>query len=666
MKYRFKMALLSSALLLVGCAGKKDAQSEFKYTVDQFADIKVIRYTVPGWDDLTFNQKAYAYHLAEAAKWGWDIHWDQNCAGNLRLRHAISTILGNYSGDRSCEDWKAFEEYAKRVYFACGIHHHYSEDKFFPACPEEYFQSLLDACGIGAEGTDLLPYCYDPELFPQRRCTAPVKDIVAESGVNFYEGVTRAEVEAYYASIMDPEDKTPIAYGLNTKVVKENGKVVEKAWRIGGIYDAPIRKICGELAAAAEFADSETQKKQLALLIEYYTTGDLRTWDAFNVEWVGDNGSLVDFVNGFVEDYDDPLGRKGAWEGHVNIKDVKASERSVTMSRNAQWFEDNAPIDPRFKKSEVKGVTAKVIDAVCLGGDAYPSTPIGINLPNADWIRRDHGSKSVTIANISHAYDYSANEQPASLLTEFAWSEEEIARSKQYGSIASEIHTDLHECLGHGSGQLLPGVSSTAMGEFSSTLEEARADLFGLYYAADPKMVELGIMPSKDAYKAEYDSFIRNGIMVQFNRIEFGRQNTEAHMQDRKLIAEWAYENGREAGVIERKVRDSKTYFVINDYDALRGLFGKLLAEIQRIKSEGDYEAGKALVEKYAVNIDPDLHKEVLERYASLGLKPYGGFLNPTIKPVTGKDGSVIDYAIEYPESFLGQMLEYEEKYGIK
>ena len=652
--------ILSAALLAAGCGGKDSA---FRYTIDQFADVKVIRYQVPGWDELSLQQKEYAYHLAEAAKWGRDILWDQNCRHNLQLRHAVEAVLENYQGDRKCSEFQAFEEYAKRLFFSNGIHHHYAEDKFFPGCEPAYFEKLLDAVGKSGEAGFLITYAYDPLVCPQRRYTGGEGDIVEASSVNFYEGVNREEVEAYYASIEDPSDKHPISYGLNTKVVKEDGVVVEKPWKVGGIYGPAIEKICGELELARKVAENDIQKRALGYLIDYYRTGDLRKWDDFNVEWVKDTIGTIDFVNGFVEDYNDPLGRKGSWEGHVNIKDAKASERSAILSANAQWFEDNSPVDPRFRKPKVKGVSAKVINAVCLAGDAYPATPIGINLPNADWIRKDHGSKSVTIANISHAYDFSAEEAPASVLTEFAWDEAEIARSKKYGSYASEIHTDLHECLGHGSGQLLKGVSSTAMGEFSSTLEEARADLFGLYYAADPKLVELGIMPDAEAYKAEYDAFIRNGLMVQFNRVELGRSNTEAHMQDRKLISEWCFEQGG-GTVISRKVREGKTYFVIEDYEALRGLFGKLLAEIQRIKSEGDYEAGKALVEAYAVNIDPAIHKEVLERYAALNLKPYGGFINPEIVPVE-KGGVVTNYEIRYTDDYLGQMLDYGRRYGI-
>jgi len=654
------MTMISSAALLAAACGQNKAG--FRYTVDQFADVKVIRYQVPGWNELSLQQKEYAYHLAEAAKWGRDILWDQNCQYNLQLRHAVEDILENYSGNRRCNEFQAFTEYAKRLFFSNGIHHHYAEDKFFPDCEPAYFEKLLDAVGRSDEAGFLINYAYDPDVCPQRRSTATEGDIVAQSSVNFYEGVTRDEVEAYYASIENPTDRHPVAYGLNTKVVKENGQIVEKPWKAGGIYGPAIEKICGELELARRVAENDIQKRALALLIEYYRTGDLRKWDEFNVEWVKDTIGTVDFVNGFVEDYNDPLGRKGSWEGHVNIKDIKASERTVILSSNAQWFEDNSPVDPRFRKPKVKGVSAKVINAVCLAGDAYPATPIGINLPNADWIRREHGSKSVTIANISHAYDYSAEEAPANLLTEFAWDDAEIARAKKYGSYASEIHTDLHECLGHGSGQLLKGVSSTAMGEYSSALEESRADLFGLYYAADPKLVELGIMPDAEAYKAEYDAFIRNGLMVQFNRVELGRPNTEAHMQDRKLISEWCLEQGAADNVIERRERDGKTFFVINDYEALRALFGKLLAEIQRIKSEGDYAAGKALVETYAVNIDQELHKEVKDRYATLNLKPYGGFINPEIVPVK-KGGVITDYEIRYTDDYLGQMLDYGRRY---
>ena len=656
-----KMILASaSAAALLSCGSGSDASSDFKYTVDQFADLKVMRYRVPGWEALTLRQKAYAYHLAEAAKYGRDITWDQYCAWNLPVRHALEDILSGYAGPRTGEDWDAFLVYAKRVFFSNGVHHHYAEDKFVPACPKEYFASLMEAVGTGTPG--LLDFIYDKEALNQRRSTSKTGDIVALSAVNFYEGVTRGEVEAFYDRLADPSDPTPVSYGLNSKVVKENGVVRELPWKIGGIYGPALEKICGELAEARKYAENDIQARSLDLLMEYYRTGDLCKWDEFNIEWVRDTLGTVDFINGFIEDYDDPLGRKATWEGYVNIKDFGASERTETLSANAQWFEDHAPMDPRFRKETVKGISAKVINAVVLAGATYPATPIGINLPNADWIRRDHGSKSVTIANITHTYDFSAQEFPRSVLSEFAWDEAEIQAYKKYGGYADEVHTDLHECLGHASGQLLPGVSPTALGEYQSALEEARADLFGLYYMADPKLLELGIMKHHDAYKAHYSNYIRNGIFTQFTRVEPGRPNTEAHMQNRKLIAEWCYEKGLADKVIEKKVRDGKTYFVVNDFEALRGLFGQLLGEIQRIKSEGDYAAGKALIETYAVDIDPELHKEVLERYAALDLKPYGGFINPEIVPVV-RDGAVVDYEIVYTDDYLGQQLYYGDKY---
>ena len=655
---------IGAAAALCSCGqGEKEAQSnDFHYLLDEFADLKVIRFRVPGWDNLSLRQKEYAYHLSEAAKLGRDITWDQYCKWNLPIRHVVEDILNEYEGDRECADFQNFTVYAKRLFFANGIHHHYSEDKFFPECPKEYFQSLMEAVGDGEQATELLEVIYSPDIYPQRRSTSKTGDIVELSAVNFYDGVTREEVDKYYNSMMDPNDKTPISYGLNTKVVKEDGKVVEKPWKVGGIYGPALEKICAELEKAAAVAETDLQKEAIGKLVEYYRTGDLKTWDDFNIDWVQDTVGTIDFINGFIEDYDDPLGRKATWEGYVNMKDSAASARTEVLSANAQWFEDNSPVDPRFRKPHVKGVSAKVVDGITLAGATYPATPIGINLPNADWIRRDYGSKSVTIANITHAYDYAAQESPKSTLTEFAYDQAEIDAYKQYGSYTDEIHTDLHECLGHGSGQLLPGVSSTALGEYQSTLEEARADLFGLYYMADPKLVELGIMPNAEAYKPAYSNYIRTGLFVQFTRVELGKQNTEAHMQNRKLIAEWCYEKGAARGTIEKKMRDGKTYFVVNDYEALRGLFAELLAEIQRIKSEGDYAAGKNLVETYAVNIDPQLHKEVLERYAALNLKPYGGFVNPDIVPVE-KDGKVVDYKIVYVDNYLQQQLDYGKKY---
>jgi len=659
------ITIAGMAAALVSCSDKAadNENGEFRYLMDEFADLKIMKYQVPGWEELSLKQKEYVYHLAEAAKYGRDIIWMQNCKYNLDVRKAIENIIEKYDGDRTCEEWKQFETYAKRVFFSNGIHHHYAEDKFFPECSQEYFKSLMTAVGDEAKCAELLPVIFDPAVYPARKMMSG-NDIVAESAVNFYEGVTREEVEELYASMVDPSDKTPVSYGLNSRVVKgADGVVREEVYKVGGLYGKALKKICKELKKAAKVAENETQKDYIEDLIAYYKTGDLKLWDEYNIKWVNDTLGMVDFVNGFVEDYNDPLGRKATWEGLVNFKDVDASHRTELISENAQWFEDNSPVDSRFKKEEVKGVTAKVINVAVLAGDCYPSAPIGINLPNADWIRREHGSKSVTIANLTSAYNMAAQESPKSMLSEFAWSEDEIALEKKYGGLTNDLHTDLHECLGHGSGKLLPETSPNALGEFRSTLEEARADLFGLYYLADPKLVELGILPDMEAYKAQYSSYIRNGIFTQFTRVALGKKNMEAHMQNRKLIADWCYEKGLKDNVIEKKERDGKTYFVVNDYEALRGLFGELLAEVQRIKSEGDYAAGKALVEKYAVDIDPELHAEVLERYSALGLKPYGGFLNPEIVPVR-KGFKTVDYKVVYAEDYIGQMMEYGNRYS--
>ena len=665
MKIAVKIILTAiSSLAAVSCSQTRNgnvADDGFNYTIDQFADLKIMRYKVPGWDALSLRQKEYAYHLSEAAKYGRDITWDQYCRYNLPLRHILENIIENYNGDRENDDFKDFIVYAKRVFFSNGVHHHYAEDKFFPDCPKDYFKSLMSAVGYADQ--ELLDFVYDTKVYPQRRSTSKEGDIVSLSAVNFYENVNRKEVENYYASIMKPNDAEPVSYGLNSKLVKDAlGKIREEFWKVEGIYGPALKKISDELKKAAAVAENPIQEKALKLLCEYYRTGDLKLWDAFNIEWVKDTVGQVDFINGFIEDYDDPLGRKATWEGYVHIKDSAASARTAALSANAQWFEDNSPVDSRFKKVRVKGISAKVVNAVAMAGACYPSTPIGINLPNADWIRKEHGSKSVTIANITHTYSYSAEESPKNVLNEYAYSQKEIDDYKKYGAYDNEVHTDLHECLGHGSGQLLPGVSPTALGEYQSALEEARADLFGLYYIADPKMVELGIIPNVDAYKPQYANYIRNGLLTQFSRVELGRKNTEAHMQNRQLIAAWCYEKGAEANVIEKKVKKGKTYFVVNDYEALRGLFADLLAEIQRIKSEGDYEAGKNLIETYAVNIDPVLHKEIKQRYEALDLKPYGGFINPDIVPVE-QDGVIVDYKLVYSDDFLAQQLEYGKKY---
>ena len=657
------MIIATGVGLVLSSCGSKTGDPQFKYSIDEFADIEVLRYQVPGWEELTFQQKAYIYHLSEAAKAGRDITWDQNFKYNLEIRHILENILENYTGERKGEEWDSFLTYAKRVFFSNGIHHHYANDKIIPGCSEAYLTDLMLAVGTDAERVAFLKdVIFNPDLYPTLQYQGTEKDLVEASAVNFYEGVNAQEVNDFYAKMENPSDPHPISYGLNSKVVKEDGKVVEKTWKVGGIYGPALEVIIGHLEEARNYAENDLQKKYIDELIEYYRTGDLRMWDQYNVSWVADTQSDVDFVNGFIEDYDDPLGRKASWEGIVNYRDREASKRTELISGNAQWFEDHSPIDERFKKKEVKGVSAKVINVAVIAGDNYPATAIGINLPNADWIRKEHGSKSVTIANITDAYALASEQRPKSVLSEFAWDQAEIDLCKKYGNVTDNLHTDLHECLGHGSGQLLPGTPANALKEFTSTLEEARADLFGLYYMADPKLVELGLLDSPEAYKAAYMSYIRNGIMTQFSRVELGKQNTEAHMQNRKLIADWCYEHGKADNVIEKKVRDGKTYFVVNDFEKLRGLFGELLAEIQRIKSEGDYEAGKALVLNYAVNIDPELHKEVLERYASLGLKPYRGFINPDIVPVV-KDGEVVDYQIVYGDDFLQQQLQYGKQY---
>lgn len=660
--------------VVTSCSQTNQTKEEpFKYSVDEFADLQILRYQIPGWDSLSLNQKAYIYHLSEAAKCGRDIFFDQNFKYNLKIRKTLEQIIENYKGDKESPDYKSFLVYAKRVFFSNGIHHHYAEDKFIPTCSQDYFKSLMVETNQGARCEELLPVIFDPTLYAQRKYTGKEKDLIEASAVNFYgDNITKDQVNKFYSAMENPKDTCPISFGLNSKLVKENGKLTEEVYKVDGKYSNSIKAIIGHLAEAREVAENDIQKGYITQLIEYYTTGSLKTWDEFNIAWVQDNNSQVDFVNGFIESYNDPLGRKATWESIVNFKDIEASKRTKTVSDNAQWFEDNSPVNANFKKKEVKGVSAKVITVACLGGDSFPATPIGINLPNSNWIRKDYGSKSVTIANITDAYEKASLESPKSSLTEFAWDETEMNLIKQYGPLTGNLHTDLHECLGHGSGQLLAGVSDAALGEYSSSLEEARADLFALYYLADPKLVELGIVPSAEAYKAEYINFIRNGIFTQFTRVELGKTNTQAHMQDRKLISEWCYEKGLKANnpgatqdVIEKKVRDNKTYFVINDYEKLRGLFGQLLAEMQRIKSEGDFNAGKNIIETYAVNIDPALHKEVKERFDALQLKPYRGFINPTITPVK-KDGKIVDYVIKYNDNYLDQMLEYGKSYSFE
>ena len=681
MKSTFLLAILCFGLVFVaaGCKKKEPAPEpaaaapEFQWQIDKFADLQVLRYQVPGFEALTPKQKELVYYLSEAALCGRDIFFDQNYKHNLTIRRTLDAVVRGYKGDRTDPRWAEFMTYAKQVWFANGIHHHYSNDKFVPGFDAAYFAGLVKGTeGESfplAEGQDLdglvaflTPILFDPAVAPKKVSQDSSKDLVAHSAVNFYEGVTQAEVETYYKGLVDETDATPVSYGLNSRVVKKDGRVVEEVAKVDGLYGPAIARIVGWLEKAAGVAENETQKKVIEALVAYYRTGDLERFDEYNVLWVGDLASLVDFVNGFIEVYDDPLGMKASWESVVNFKDLAATKRADAISANAQWFEDRSPVDARFKKKEVKGVSAKVITAAMLGGACYPSTPIGINLPNANWIRKDHGSKSVTIENITYAYDQASLKSPFG--QEFTWSPELLERARTYGPMAGNIHTDLHEVLGHGSGQLLPGVGPESLKNYHSPVEESRADLFALYYIMDDKMVELGLLPNLDAAKAEYDLQVRNGLMTQLVRIQPGKTVEQAHMRGRAMVAHWVYEMGKADNVIERKTRDGKTFFVVNDYAKLRGLYGRLLAEVQRITSEGDYEAAKALIETYGVQVDQDLHKEVLERYARLDLAPYSGFVNPVYTPVL-EDGRIVDVKIDLAEGYVEQMLRYGRDYSF-
>ncbi|MDD3508789.1 MAG: dihydrofolate reductase [Parabacteroides sp.] len=673
------MLSVMTAIAFTACTGNKTASPEkaqsFSYEVDKFADLQILRYQVPGFESLTLNQKQLLYHLSQAAIMGRDILFDQNCRYNLAVRRTLEAITENYKGDRSSADYKAMEVYLKRVWFSNGIHHHYGEEKFVPGFSEEFFVSAVKGLDPNAvpvrDGqtvdqflAELVPVIFDPSVLSKRTVQSGDQDLILASANNYYGGgITQHEVEAFYDKMKDPKDETPISYGLNSRLVKEDGKIVEKVWKVGGLYTQAIEKIVAELQLAVPFAENENQKKVIETLISYYKTGDLKEFDAYAVLWVKDTVSEVDFINGFTETYGDPLGMKASWESTVNFVNKEATKRTIVISNNAQWFEDNSPVDSRFKKKEVKGVSAKVITVAMLGGDCYPATPIGINLPNADWIRKDHGSKSVTIENITEAYDKAS--QGSGFNEEFVWSDKEREAIKTYGFLTDNLHTDLHECLGHGSGQLLPGVASDALKAYSSTLEETRADLFGLYYIADPKLVELGLVPDAEAYKAEYYKYIMNGLMSQLVRIELGKNVEEAHMRNRQLIAKWAFEQGKADNVIELKKKEGKTYVVVNDYAKLRELFGKLLAEVQRIKSEGDFAAGKQLVEDYAVKVDPELHAEVLKRYAALNLAPYKGFVNPVMKLVKNEKGEVTDVTLDYTEGYTQQMMRYGKEYSF-
>lgn len=667
--------LLIISMILMSCtpSDKESATSgkKFNYTLEQFADLRILRYQVPGFEELDLKEKQLIYYLGQAALCGRDILWDQNGKYNLAIRKTLENIYTTYSGSKETEDWKHFETYLKRLWFSNGIYHHYASTKIMPDFSEVYFEELVknsEMTGFPAiEQMDrqetiafLQKVIFDPAFLPLKVNQNPEKDLVTASAVNFYEGVNEAEVTAFYDKQKANDDPTPVSYGLNSKVVRTSTGIVEKKYKSGGLYGNAIDQIVFWLEKALDVASTKEQAEGLEKLIAYYRTGDLETWDAYNVLWVNDT-SRVDFVNGFIEVYSDPLGMKATWESVVNFKDLDATKRTETIAANAQWFEDHSPVDERFRKKEVKGVSAKVITVAMLGGDCYPHTPIGINLPNADWIRKEHGSKSVTLENITTAYN-KAN-LGSGFLEEFSFDNEEMELVKKYGPLTDNLHTDLHECLGHGSGQLLPGVSGEALKNYHSPLEETRADLFALYYIMDPKLVDLGLLPNEEASKAQYISYIRNGMMTQLRRIEPGNDIMQAHMRNRQLISKWCYEKGKDANIIEKKIKEGKTYYHINDFEGLRSLFGELLAEVQRIKSEGDYEAGKALVEAYGVEVDDALHAEVLERFEKLDLAAYSGFVNPEYQLIE-EDGEIVDVKVSYVNDFSEQMLRYSREYS--
>jgi dipeptidyl-peptidase-3 len=656
---------MASLAIMSSCSqgNNKPAPADFDYTADRFADIEVLRYQVPGFEELTPQQRIFIYYLTEAAIAGRDMLWDQNGKYNLAIRDLIEGVYTNYKGDRNDSDFKALETYLKQIEFANGIHHHYSMDKFKPGFSQEWLASQAAALpeGTVSDIELLMPVIFDPTVMPKRVNQAEGQDLILTSANNLYDGVNQAEVEAYYNALKDTTDLTPVSWGLNARVVKENGKVAEQIYKVGGLYSPALERIVENLEKALPYAENDAQKDIVTKLITYFRSGDLKDFDTYSIAWAEDTKSRIDFINGFIEDYGDPLGMTGAYESIVNFKNNEASHRTEIIADNAAWFEGNSPVDPRFRKDEVKGVSAKVITAAILAGDAYPATPIGINLPNSNWIRAAHGSKSVTLENITEAYDQASHGNGFN--EEFVIDQETADLMDKYLFITDNLHTDLHECLGHASGRLLPGVDPGALKAHGSTLEEARADLFALYYLADPKLIELGLLDNPEAYKAEYYKYILNGLMTQLTRVEPGKDIEEAHMRNRQLISKWVFEKGQPDNVIELVKRDGKTFIKINDYTKMRELIGQLLAEVQRIKSEGDYAAGAKLVETYAVKVDPELHKEVLDRYAKLDIAPYRGFVNPVYTPVTDKDGNITDVTITYGEDYLPQVLRYSRDY---
>ena len=662
------------AMSLVACnQEKKQVEDNFNYTVEQFADLQLLRFKVHGFEELPLKQKELVYYLSEAALQGRDILFDQNGKYNLIIRKMLEVVYTDYQGDRTDANFKGFETYLKRVWFSNGIHHHYAADKFVPGFTPEFFKSALESVDASklplAEGETLdalckevFPVIFDAKVMAKRVNQADGEDLVLTSASNYYDGVTQKEAEDFYAKMKNPNDTMPVMFGMNSRLVKENGKIQEKVWKSGGLYGQAIDKIIYWLEKAEGVAENENQKAVISKMIQFYKDGDLKTFDEYAILWVKDLDSRVDYVNGFTESYGDPLGMKASWESIVNFKDLEATKRTQNISDNAQWFEDHSPIDKQFKKEEVKGVSAKVITGAIIAGDLYPATAIGINLPNSNWIRSVHGSKSVTIGNFTDAYNKAAHGNGFS--EEFVYSDVERGYLKKYGDLTGDLHTDLHECLGHGSGQLLPGVDPDALKAYGSTIEEARADLFGLYYLPDAKLVDLGLTPDADAYKAEYYDYMMNGLMTQLVRIEPGNNVEEAHMRNRQLIAKWAFEKGEADKVVELVKKEGKTYVKVNDYAKLRELFGQLLGEIQRIKSEGDFEAARKMVETYAVKVDPELHKEVLARYEKLNLAPYKGFVNPVYTPEFDKEGNIIDVKISYTEGYAEQMLRYSKEYA--